>query len=274
MRRVNGLTCIDDSGAWCGVVQGAGAQALQIVAAIAFARRAGLTYVHTPFVNVGHATLPQADYSRAWEVRFNLGLGERQARPGERLLNFGWLWQLDMVSLYHGSDSASFDDEIVAGLRAKYHAAAGQRENGPFVVAVHVRRGDVDQVDWPELWSPIEYFTTVLAQAAATLKEQGIPFEVKVFSQENFESAALFQNLNAHCFVNADPIWTFAELVESDMLITSISCFSQMAALISEGIVLTRDTGLAQRDWILCDESGRFKHDSLRARLAARQAVS
>ena len=61
--------------------QGAAAQALIRMNAIAFARTSGFDYVHTPFSEIAHADRPIGEWVSAWESLFNLGAeGDRLKR--------------------------------------------------------------------------------------------------------------------------------------------------------------------------------------------------
>ena len=69
--------------------------------------------------------------------------------------------------------------------------------------------------------------------------------------------------LGVQFFLNADPIWTFQELVEADILVVAKSCFSHCAGFMSDGIKIFEDSwtwtfGPDTEDWIRCEQNSLF----------------
>src|SRR5262245_5531941 len=52
---------------------GAGAQAMAVISALAMARLSGCRYLHSPFTSMAHAEGPREDWAQRWEAFFNFG---------------------------------------------------------------------------------------------------------------------------------------------------------------------------------------------------------
>ena len=71
-----------DIGVTCrGKTDGAGAQAMAAISAMAMARFVGCRYLHSPFTAMSHAQGSRQDWAGRWERFFNLGDGESPVPP-------------------------------------------------------------------------------------------------------------------------------------------------------------------------------------------------
>ena len=221
-------------------LRGCRAHAVVAICAINFARRSGLTYVHTPFTNIAHADRPMSEWVAVWETHFNVGAGEEIAcyRNRHEVVSY-WSNQL-LLELCFGWRGR--EDELDRGLiamipeiRRKYYLNKTPRLTDDAAVAIHVRRGDVSAGD--SRFSSTDAVLRTATLVKSVLDGSSASYRIGVYSQgdhHDFEDFSL--QLGAELFLDADATWTMRELIEADILIMAKGFFSAYASLISDGI--------------------------------------
>lgn len=161
---------------------------------------------------------------------------------------------------------------VIEYIRKKFYSAPSRKNDrltyspDNFNIAIHVRRGDIlTDPNNPNLtmrYLSNDYFEKVLKQVVDNIKVNK-PIHIYFFSQgkpEDYPEFASYPNLHWCLEMGAQD--SFLHFVYADLLITSKSSFSYKPALLSYGIkVCPRDFwhGYPQgKDWILCDNNGRF----------------
>jgi hypothetical protein len=132
-------------------------------------------------------------------------------------------------------------------------------------IAVHVRRGDNFIIYQPERILSDEYYINLITIISNILNKQNIQYKFTIFSErptkkviltsehhslkgrfnenkeidENLYNFDKFNNIpNLEFKINTDPIDTLEEMINADILITSISSFSYLAGLFNKNLVL------------------------------------
>ena len=241
-----------------GATQGAAAQALIRMNAIAFARASGLDYVHTPFTEIAHADRPIGEWVSAWEFLFNLGVGETSAEEAEEsdyeVINFAWHFRPSHV-----------EESFVQEFRQKYYLNKSPRRNEVFTVGVHIRRGDVAGSDH-FMWTDIITIARTVSIVRSILETHLLKYNICVFSQGIADDFVALKP--AEFFLNADPLWTMQELIEADVLIMAKGTFSYVAAVLSDGIKLYDPWPLRpMTSWLSCHPTGDFDVDAFERQL-------
>ena len=161
---------------------------------------------------------------------------------------------------------------VIEYIRKKFYSAPSRKNDrltyspDNFNIAIHVRRGDImTDPNNPNLtmrYLSNDYFEKVLKQVVDNINVNK-PIHIYFFSQgkpEDYPEFAGYPNLHWCLEMGAQD--SFLHFVYADLLITSKSSFSYKPALLSYGIkVCPRDFwhGYPQgKDWILCDNNGRF----------------
>lgn len=250
------ITCIASTD------EGTGSQALMMMRAIDFARRAGLTYVHTPFSRIHHADGPMQAWADAWEQHYNLGEGEiRNDRDDEGTVNYAFTFPT--LHALFGLEEAgpAFDDATIREFRRRYHTNKSPRRNEILSVCIHARRRNRhdfhadDSTDLPRL-------AHTLAQIRAVLDARGIDYTLRLFSQGQAEEFRDLGIPETALFLDVDPLWSMREMIEADVLVTTLGTFSYVAGLLCDGIVLGDASGPPARGWLAYDANGDFDSEA------------
>lgn len=264
------ITCIASTG------EGAGSQALMMMRAIHFARTFGLTYLHTPFAEIYYADRPMDVWAAAWEAHFNLGAGEIAADgDGDTNSNSGevvnYAFTFPMLSALFGVDGSepAFDDATIREFRRRYRVDKSPRLNEVLSVSVHARRRNPedshseDSTDLPRL-------ARILARLRTVLDARGGVYALRLFSQGQVEEFRGLGIPETGLFLDADPLWSMREVIEADVLVTTLGTFSYVAGLLCDGIVLGDASAAPAPGWIAYDANGDFDSDMLASRLPRR----
>jgi hypothetical protein len=270
LRPMRAITCLSTSG-----YEGAGIQAHMVMNAINLARACGLAYVHTPFVNIGHADRPMHEWIAVWESLFNLGHGEPSCGlaesdvfnyrncSGELELYLGWRNRREELTRRFMA--------LIPEFRDKYYREKSPRISDDLTVAVHIRRGDVSP-DNP-LFTNTNQVVQAVGSVRSILDAHKAACCIRVYSEGAVADFAELSPFGVQFSLDADPLWTMQELIEADILIMSKSSFSYYAGIISDGIKIfePRDVSPQDReffpslcwphlyptdDWLPCQKDG------------------
>lgn len=280
--------------------EGGGSKALMMMWAIGFCRRFGIDYVHTPFSGLRHADRPQREFDAAWEAFFNLGEGEVSASSckGEAFD----LFLLSHKKLPEGGDLTSFiqpplpgprpayyleidslEHEVLRSLHAqqfceilepclpdfrqRFWAAKQRDDNEGLQVAVHLRRGDVGP-DRDDMWTGVSEVKATLEQVTEVLGALGISATITVFSQGERDDFAELEQFTPDFVLDGDPMLTMQRLIEADLLVMAKSCFSYVAAMLNDRVILCEESAWpAFPEWIVRDGRGKFDTAALTRKL-------
>lgn len=109
----------------------------------------------------------------------------------------------------------------------------------PFVVniAVHIRRGDVNQTIYPYRYTPTHYFKQIIDNLLTEYQNVNICIFTEI-TEENKDEFLVFTDPNIQIISGGDALVTFEHLVKADVLVMSKSSFSYVAGLYNENKVL------------------------------------
>ena len=250
---------------------GVGKQALARISGINFAKAFGATYVDTPFSRLDHAPGEMADWLDAWEKCFNLAKGEEQIDGraydivdyedyllNGRPITGNVVLRLQQCYWLNRRYPDTFE-AIAPALRDKFGAANRAPNKDRFVVAIHVRRGDVDQSQNTSRFTPNANILRTIALIRSILDDLDIKASYHVHSQGKAEDFADFAKLGCELHLDTDAIETMRQIVDSDVLVMAKSAFSYVAALINNGVKLYEPMGdPPMSSWILRRKDGSF----------------
>jgi hypothetical protein len=245
-----------DIGVACrGKVDGAGAQAMAKISAMAMAKFVGCRYFHAPFTSMSHAEGAREDWARRWEGFLNFGAGERlvpeDAEPvrlaaavadpapyaGRPIVIVERMFRLPQSAGWR------IRDGLRDALRAKYWAGPktaipSHRAAAGFTAAIHVRRGDVNPSNHAERYVRDESVLRHIVRLREAVAPFGRPLIINLYSEGAAEEFRAFADAGCSLHISADAFETFHNMVTADILMSATSSFSYLAALLSRGIVL------------------------------------
>jgi len=262
LRPMVAITCVNQDD------EGAGSRAFHVIKTISLARASGLAYLHAPFTQIAHADRPMQEWAAAWEAVFNFGAGELPFDGRTNgVIDNGYRGTLD-VDVYYGwrggrDQLREHWRALIPEFRRRYYLNKSPRATDEVTVAVHIRRGDVSTDNAAGRYTTTETVLRITGAVKAILDARGVRASIRIFSEGEEKDFAELSPLGAEFFLNADPIWTFQELVEADILVVARSCFSHCAGFMSDGVKIFEgawhwDLAPATDDWIPCSQDGLF----------------
>jgi hypothetical protein len=272
LRRIKYITCARCDG------QGAGFQAVMIMLAMNFARRAGIPFAYTPLTELEHAEGAMDQYVASWENTLNLGRGEINIEsiegPATDFMTFYYGYTFRQIFL-----KPLYDDFAQTGkyFKRKFTNDLQEPRKDTLTVGVHFRRGDVSPSQVSYMWTGLDELNSTLNDLDKILKSCGFAYQIFITSQG---SRDYFDDIDVNIdrfYLDEDAISSFCRLVDSDILVMAKSYFSYSAALLSDGISMFRPwllepgetfpAPVPQQGWIGCDPAGYFDVALFRTRL-------
>jgi hypothetical protein len=257
-----GVTCSGKS-------DGAGAQAMAVISAMALARFLNCRYVHTAFTSMAHAEGSREDWAQRWETFLNFGHGETPAGDDAEFVSLADLTNdpdaytgrpIVIVERVFGlpkAHVARMRDALRPDLRTKYwrsSKAAIPSHRGPaggLTVAIHVRRGDVNRTQNVNRYAPDEAVLRQIERLKRALAPFGGPLTLNLYSEGEEKDFRRFAEAGCRLHVSQDSFETFHNMVTADILLGGYSSFTYVAGILSEGIVLDHRVNTPQlTNWI------------------------
>ncbi|HET6620884.1 MAG TPA: hypothetical protein VFG64_13170 [Dongiaceae bacterium] len=245
-----------DIGVACrGKVDGAGAQAMAKISAMAVAKFAGCRYFHAPFTSMSHAAGDRQDWAGRWEAFLDLGAGERPVPEDAEPVPLAAAVQdpalyagrpvVIVERMFHLPEAAGWRirDGLRDALRAKYWgspkaAIPSHRAPAGLTAAIHLRRGDVNPSSHAERYVRNEVVLRHIARLREAIVPFGRPLTINLYSEGAAEDFRAFADAGCNLHIGADTFETFHNMVTADILMSATSMFSYLAGLLSRGVVL------------------------------------
>jgi hypothetical protein len=263
-----------------GRYDGAGAQAMAKMSALALALHFGITYVHTPFRTMEHPEdCSPEQWALRWERFLNIGQEEvgladcmlPQVPIEEFIAESSWWDRPCLLSAGHFTRFTDQHPQAYANIASILQRKFGlpERVRGPeheVIVCAHLRRGDVspDNPNTSHRLSNPMNFLSCLKQIHSALGAYGVKVRTKVYSQGSEEGLEMLQSLGCELHLDTPAIETFRQLVDADVLVMGRSSFSFTAALLCRGLcVYDRFARAPLPDWLTRDSDGYVQAEAL-----------
>ncbi len=236
-----------------GKSDGVGAQAMAKFSAMCLAEAYQLDYIHTPFTTLAHAESPMAEWVSSWETL--LRLSEYPAGPLDpqtRVCGIesyvsnaqSWNdWACVSARHFHAfcQLAPQYGERVAQKIQTIYwRDAPASHPGGPLNLCIHVRRGDVrpDDSETAHRFTSHSEIVTLLEWILPMMRQLRRPLRLHLYSNgklADFEDFPDFPELKYHLDTSA--LETFRSLAAADLLITTRSDFSHLAAIYCRGIV-------------------------------------
>jgi hypothetical protein len=234
---------------------GAGAQASRVVSAMLMARIAGCRYLHSPFVNMGHAEGTREDWAQRWERFLNFGDGETLVPEDAEMVSLSAaigdpaayagrpIVVVERAFILPNDVPTEINESLRSDLRARYWrspktAIPSHRAASGFTVAIHLRRGDVNTTRNTNRYIADEVVLRHIARLRRALAPFGRPATLNLYSEGAEADFGAFADAGCALHISEDPFEALHNMVIADIFIGGYSNFSYLAALLSRGIVL------------------------------------
>jgi len=128
-------------------------------------------------------------------------------------------------------------------------------KNNKINIAVHIRRGNIHDKGkaGARITTPNEYYLNIMNGIRNKYKEHDKELQFHIYSQGEMNNFAILQKEDVIFHLDEDICKTFTELVAADILLTSPSSLSYVAALISDGEIYYKQFWHKPRsNWIIC----------------------
>ena len=124
-------------------------------------------------------------------------------------------------------------------------------KNDKINVVVHVRRPNQRDNRIQGTNTPDSYYLNIIKIIREKYKDKNWLFHI--YSQGKLEDFKVYENIDVTLHINEDTCKTFIGMVAADILVTSISSFSYIAALLSDGEVYYNNFWHnPKKEWIVC----------------------
>jgi hypothetical protein len=215
---------------------GFGAQYQSIIETILYCRNNNMDYLYSPFVSVEHNYDNDPTFCDKLEnlmnLKDNIQNNNTQLHTTELGISHVFNAVEPWLDFYCNSDTMSFIKECFWKNKDRDHF-----KNNKFNVAVQIRRENAHDrgCAWDRITTPNNYYLDVMNIIREKYKHTPIQFHIYSHGDINNFTELIQDDVEMH--IDEDLISTFIGLVAADILITSTSSFSYVAALLSDGIV-------------------------------------
>ncbi len=271
---------------------GIGHQLCNWNAALIFARKYNLKFVHHPlklkaskweeFLGFGEEELLYENIVNTKSikiVKLPRVWWHTNDTKGQYIVNeiINYAYPGNNILFHLANDQSVYDYTVVQDiLRTKYW---NHKKNNPLKcdfrqdrlnIAVHIRRGDILQMNkkdknFQQRWLDNSYFINIINIIKSQIDDN---IDIHLFSQGNIADFSDFAKINNVIYhLEADEYQTFHNMIVADILIVSPSSFSYFAGIISQGLKIVKYPWLHElpedSEWIRSDENGDFNPAAL-----------
>lgn len=200
-----------------GKEDGFGAQYQAIMSGIAYCNYMNYTYIHTPFHTIAHN-------ENADELNKFIGIPE-----GNGIIDISCKCSSEVHNSKH--PSTYYSEEVLQLIRNYYYSTDKPIIHVPDI-AIHIRRGDVDET-YTKRYSSNEDYNEIIDKLIKLYPN----YTITIFSEGNEEDFKELKKPNVIFKLNGYIQETFHSLVKAKVLIIAKSSFSYSAALLNKNII-------------------------------------
>jgi hypothetical protein len=235
---------------------GLGAQFQRVIGIMALAKKHGCKYVHSPIQSMEHIPEPMPEYLKRIEDYFQIHTKYKNVNEikYDKIIDVQNAEIESTILLYKNSvftillkiiipngildANTKVYNYIMPDLRQiRQKLDLPKYDKNKMNIAIHIRRGDVNQSLHPYRYTPMEYFKQIAQHLLTQFPEANICIFSEV-TQENIHEFDAFHNMNVKLIMDEDVLLTLEYLIRANILVTSKSSFSYIAGLYNENTVL------------------------------------
>jgi len=240
---------------------GMGAQFQRIVGIIAIAKKFDVVYVHTPIKQMEHVSgkkyikkienyfLIKNHYSHVNDRSYDKTFETNDVRV-ENIEQFKKMAEDENINILYkiGLPRKIVDSEPeihslvlpeLINIKRTLPLIHYKQHDGPNI-AIHIRRGDVNMAKYPTRFIPVEFYLELMKQMRINMPSPHFHIFTEI-TKENENEFDILNGEDVTILPNLDILETIEHLIMADVLVTSKSSFSYLAALYNKNMVIYFD---------------------------------
>lgn len=156
----------------------------------------------------------------------------------------------------HYLEISSPTQQVIAPKFNYFNYGNYQKNPNELLISFHVRRGDVDKIKYSDRYLDDEYFDVVGTQLINYLSSMNVSYKIFVHTEEK----NLQLNFEHVLVTDPNPIRSFVNLSNSDIVVGSRSAHSSVPSIVSGSLALVpaRNWLPCPSHWIKVTDSGSF----------------
>ena len=218
-------------------VDGFGAQFQTFVYSILFCEKNNLNFVYRDIKTIEHNYANDPKYIHEIEELMNIKNNyttEEMVPSGSEIIEFQFN---KLINLFDKNmDLYMFSTGALQKLKRVFWENKNKNcfNNGKINVAIHIRRYITEfDVGYNRPQVPAEYYADIMDRIRA--EHSNVLFHIYSIGDDDFFKVLMNEDVVFH--INENISKTFTEMVAADILVTSRSSFSHVAAILSDGII-------------------------------------
>lgn len=234
---------------------GFGAQYQKIIQTYIFCKLHGLTFAYTPFNEMEHNYNNDPIFIKNKEKLINLHNNLPLATPEVQPMDYHQIVRKWYDYISPDNINYACNSEHMSFIKKCFWENKDRNvyKNNKKNIAVHVRRSNPhDQgLAGERITTPDEYYLNIMYYIRQ--KYQGSELQFHIYSQGKEEDFVKYMRDDVTLHIDEDIDVSFVCMVGADILVTSPSSLSYVAALISDGEIYFKSFWHAPRNnWIIC----------------------
>lgn len=251
---MNNYSLIDKKYTFITVKDGFGSQYQKIIQTMIYCTHHNLKFVYRPIKEMEHNYENDIKYIDNIEKLMNIKNNiENDTNNKAEEIDYGSV----VMKWFEGNIDNACNSKYFKQIKSYFWQNKDKNifKNDKINVAVHIRRknqhdvllGHNDSVGGRATTN--DYFLNIIEHIRK--KDKNIQFHI--YSQGKIENFEIYKNKDTKLHINEDISKTFIELVAADILVTSRSSFSYVAALLSDGeVYYNKFWHNPRKNWIVC----------------------
>jgi len=133
-------------------------------------------------------------------------------------------------SLYNCNPDLYFNSNVIKEIRDNYYLNKKPKNIYTNYIAIHIRRGDVNEINCPDRFNSIEYYLNLIPKLIKLYPDK----KLVVFSEGTINDFIYLEDeFDITIDLDTDGLKVFNSMVEADVLVIARSSFSYLAALLN-----------------------------------------
>jgi hypothetical protein len=228
---------------------GFGAQYQTIITTYIFCMKHNMKYKYSPFITVAHNYDNDPYYTNKLEELMNLQSNIENNDSTSTVIHF-----YDMINDFEENIDECCNSESMQFIKECFWKNKERDffKNNKMNISIHIRRENSQDKGeaGDRANTPNSYYLNRMNEIRQKYVDKELLFHI--YSQGNIEDFKDLEKEDVQFHLNEDMTSTFVGLVAADILITSPSSFSYVAALLSDGIIYAkRFWHNPKKEWIV-----------------------